>query len=393
MTASIKHSLGNTKNWFRYYWKTLAVALFLICVLSGCCIVYAAGPTSGKSSEVIKGLGILNGMMDSVFNTTRTDDIAKTLGVSISSDFQKAFIYGKTLTGLGSFIGTIHNGCVAIAVCVICITFFSSLMSIRAVDITEEMMIRKFLLFIFSLVLCAYSHLIVANICNIGTKLLYEVANNYASSVTESTEAEDAINDDDGIIAKVKLAIYYSCNTSKYSKQDVIDAGVSDFLDINSFEDNAATMNLWDKAGHIAKDIASPVGYFLSLLLPWVISLFTGFILYGTALGRAIEILLMCAFSPLVFMDMTSLEDFSHSSAFRWLKTVGAVAIQGIVILGVVIVGSALGTSMLLEIAGNGKEFMGNPLAVTGNLCILLFAEAGVVARSGQIARTVLSAS
>ena len=394
MTTSIKHSLGNTKNWIRYYWKAIVIALLACAILFGC-RAYALT----RKPNIFD----LDGWIDTIFNVTNAAEYGKLLSVSISSDFKDVYIYGKSTSGFGSYIGTIHNACVGIAVCVICITFFSSLMSMRMVDVTEEMIMRKMILFIASLVFVAYAHIIAANICNIGTSVLSAVSEKYNTEAstglfgTTSKDASDAVSDSGGAVAKLKDAVHMSINTTKYSKNDVISEGLDSYVDLDLFEEDPSNMFIITRIGHMIMDFGRMISYHVNLLLPAIVSLGSTVVVHFHAIGRALEILLMCAFSPLAFMDMTSLEDFSHSSAFRWLKTLGAVSLQGVIMLGVVIVGGALMSACILDIVNVHATDIDKLLLAPGanqlSLLTILFAEAGMVSRSGQIARSILSAS
>ena len=410
MAASIRHSLGNTKNWIRYYWKALVVAVLLVAAVSG--FVFARTPTDRPHGFVT------DIMMDSITYSIGMDSLLDKLHIEISDDFSAAKVYGIDIPNAGTFLCTIYNVCVGVAICFVCITFFTGLMNIRATELTEEMVYRKLILFVISILMCANAHKVASWICNLGTAITEKVAVNYTTTSTALDVVED-----------IKDAMYYSTHTATYFWDDVPDSAkpYANKADFETKVPEEGTLSwglqqlgtaiaggpigtmlvahdVWSSltghmdwkttVGHIFVNMGNTFSYVVELLFPFVISYVARIIIYFTVASRGIEMLLMCAFSPLMFMDSSSLEDFTHSSAWRFIKNMFAISIQGAIIIGIMIVGGAMMTSVLAQsVSATGfVDTMSDTGLSAVTLIIISLTEAGMCMRSGQIAKTIVSA-
>ena len=411
MTLSIRHSLGNTKNWFRYYWKALIVAVsLLVAAVTG--LVFAA--------DVHEVGGPLGMMMDSITNTTQMSDVVNRLAVTIDGGFQTVRIYGIEIQEASNFMVPIYNVCVGVAICFVCITFFTGLMNIRSTELTEEMVYRKLILFVISILMCANAYKVAGFICNLGSGITATVATSYQAD----NSGLDALKN-------LKAGMYYSIHTDKYFYEDIpeevrpyvneldfekrdggdVDSGgwesiLKFALRVNPLTGPAANavavvntvagnkMDWLTTVGHLFVNMSNMSQFTTQLMIPFIVSYISRLIIFFTIAGRGIEILLMCAFSPLMFMDASSLEDFTHSSAWRYLKSMFALSLQGAIIIGIMLVGNAMMAATLRDgiVTQGFFEATTQQGATAINLIVVVLTEAGMCMRSGQIARSIVQA-
>lgn len=125
------------------------------------------------------------------------------------------------------------------------------------------------------------------------------------------------------------------------------------------------------------------LGYVMQLFVPWIASLVISAGVKMAGVTRYIEVCIMAIMSPLLFCDISAAHaSFAQSQAFRGLKSMFALALQGaIVLVSLGVIDSITGI-----ILHNNGDFM--PYTLT--MIALMGAKLGVAAKSHQISRQLV---
>lgn len=159
-----------------------------------------------------------------------------------------------------------------------------------------EQVIKKLVFLIVGYTVIANSLVICSEIISLGTELTEEAV----GSINHTPLPNDTIMD-------LKRKIFDDCNTI------VSIPGVLDLTDVFT------TLNA--------------VGWLIQLLLPWIISLLCDLIIQVLCWSRAIEICIFIAIAPIMFIDLGTTRDLTHSSTARALKNLFSLSMQGALIM------------------------------------------------------------
>jgi hypothetical protein len=156
-------------------------------------------------------------------------------------------------------------------------------------------MIKKFMLLVIAAAVIDNSFVICCEIMNAGTALMRAVLD----IIRTSTETA-------GGTAAFREEVFNAC----WTNVKVIG------IDLSSLVSNILA-----------------VGFVITMLIPWIVSKICGIILNVLCWSRALEICIFAAISPIMFIDIGTTRDLTHSSTARALKNMLSLAMQGCMIL------------------------------------------------------------
>lgn len=123
------------------------------------------------------------------------------------------------------------------------------------------------------------------------------------------------------------------------------------------------------------------------MLIPWAATLLVRVAIYFLTYGRAIEIGVRAAFSPLGCADL--INGGANSNGFRYIKKMLAISVQGGIMLIVVIFACNLVNSMLMDTVSSINPL---DLVFIGKYLGCLMSMVGMMAASKTIANDVIGA-
>ena len=144
----------------------------------------------------------------------------------------------------------------------------------------------------------------------------------------------------------------------------------------------------FDAASNIFANWGVALTYVVQLFFPWLISVVAGWGVKIFAIARYLEVCIIAAVSPLLFCDVSNAHGgFTHSAAFRGMRQVLALAIQGIVILAGLKLCSAISADIIGPTTGIDSS---NFLDIGFAMVAVGLAKLGITAKSQQIARQLV---
>lgn len=341
---------GHKKQWDPPKWmypiiynKWKIMICLLIAVLL--CGLFSFGYAAANSDDEL-GMG-LNGMIDTIFEF---DDVTEWITVTSDynlQEFTNTMKYspmrdanGRIVT-VGGMVSDIYRLFQAMGLALLAIYwsigFFDMLVQSNN-QIIFEQMLKKFVLLIIGIAIVSNSKEIVSAILSIV----------------------------DSLTLRAKVVSLGSLN-------DVTDKLVNIIL----AEERGK--------GFLAKTFIE-LGYMVRLLIPYAGAIVANIGVKIFAMARYIEICVIAALSPVMFSDFSnSSGGFTHTNAFRALKTVIALALQGLVIvIGIMMCG------MIAGIMVSGNVTTDNFFSITLGLLSVQLARVGIAAKSQQISRQVV---
>lgn len=126
----------------------------------------------------------------------------------------------------------------------------------------------------------------------------------------------------------------------------------------------------------------SAMGWILQLIIPYLGTLLCDLIIRTLCWSRAIEICIFVTISPIMFIDLGTTRDLTHSSTARALKNLLSLAMQGALILLSLTVCNALMTGILGGV-GLGNDSFWKILLVT-------ILQVGTISKTQSVAKQAL---
>ena len=144
------------------------------------------------------------------------------------------------------------------------------------------------------------------------------------------------------------------------------------------------------KQSNMLGQIAVGIGYLVQLLLPWLVSLVAGLGLKWFAISRYLEICVLGATAPLMFSDISNSHGgFAHSGAFRGIKQIFAVCLQGLIILMCIFFCGLIMSSYVASYHATSASL--GEFSKTAYVCVAITAaQLGIAAKSQQISRQLV---
>lgn len=254
------------------------------------------------------------GMIDKIFGANRTEEYANLLSVTASGT---SFSIGgvDSLEGLSSVLSAVNELFKVIGWGLALIFWgysFAEMMMQSNGQLIVEQVIKKLLFLVICYFVIENSLEFCCEIVNAGTELTTATLESFTSIGMESS------------VAEYKEEVFNAC-----WKEET-------FMGIN-----------W---GFFSTTIAA-LGYVVQLFFPWLIALACDVIVKILCWSRAIEICILAAISPIMFMDLGSARELTHSSTARAIKNLIALAMQGALIL----ISLAICQSIMQSIVGNSE--------------------------------------
>ncbi len=360
---SIKHSLLNTRYWFRYYWKRLLILAFtLLTILSGIAFAdvdapsHVSGIENGTEKDAL--LKYAFGMVDEIAGPKIVSEAGKLL--SVSYDGSEIHVGPYSSVGAGLIMDTIFSVTEIIALIGLCVAFLSDLAVMKSSEVFEENVIRKLFLFTAGMLFIVYSMRICLWIANIGTGV--------ADIVIEKMTDPDSGAIVEGV-ENIKALMWEESHTNEM------------------IQDSGIHIAWYEKMGNGVADFGAKMGFILQLIFPYLAVQLAWVITSVVCFSRAIELFIISAFSPLAFMDSNVYDHFSYTPAWRFVKNILAISIQGAVIAGVLAIGSSFIGAVVNGSAASAGEFAQQSIQIV----MIVFAEVALVTRSQGIAKSVMS--
>ena len=362
MGVAIKHTLGNTGNFIRYYWKKIAIiAVIALTVITGMAF---ADPAAGvraieDGTKFDPMLKMVFGWVDAIAGPEIIEKAGDLL--SVYYDGTEIHVGPYSSAGAGAIIDAAFSISCALALVVLCISFFIDLAMTKVETVTEETVFRKLFMFIVGMILITSSLNLCLTIANVGTSvtnaIIDKMTNPGTGAVTSGLE-------------EIKQIMYAESHTTEMLKE-------------------AGTHVAWyEDLGNRAGDLGAKFGFVVQLIFPYLATKLAWVIISVVCFSRAIELFLMAGFAPLAFMDSNAIDNFTTSPGWRFVKNIIAISIQGAIIAGVLAIGSSFITSVVVGSAGTSMDAF---LEASIQIIMILFAEVSLVMRSQGIAKSVLA--
>ena len=202
----------------------------------------------------------------------------------------------------------------------------------------KEILIKRFLVLFLTIVCVANASPISQTICNIGSELVGKVGTYTAADTPVSfTIFSDDPTEFDQRVAQYEQEIENALQAelamlpAGFHPLDKlwlnIKFGVKKFLAPLSFE--------------MKYNLGDPLLVILSLFLPWIIKPILSALVSVAVLARGIEIVILCCFAPIPFA-LVGDGHFGSGAGARFLKNMGAIALQGAVMLAIMYICRAM---------------------------------------------------
>lgn len=333
------------KYWFQYHHKKIyIISALLISALALFMFRVWAEP---EDNILIK---TAIGMLESIADNSQYDTISNQLEVSVTDGGSS--IGGHEVEGLSEIVSSLNHSCQSIAIMVIVITFGVGLYNSAVTQTASlELYIKKILVLFACFILVIKAMDISFAICGLGNALSNKVATSSA-----------AVND----ISSFKATMLEAC--SKESDKDWFSKLVA-----------LCTNN-----------IITPLSFILVLFPPYIIQKITWILVKVICISRGIEVIVLCTLSPLACcMVHEGTNSFGNGSATRLFKNIGAVALQGAIIILImkVTAGLTIGTFDVVFDDGMTASALGDAAWTS---CFASIASCGLCMKSLSIAQRVL---
>ena len=356
------YSLGNSRNFIRYYRKRIIVVLVLsaFIILS---LAFADRPADWQDKP-----GFMNGITFSWLDDILSGGVAQEVAdqVQIHYDESGAIQIGSYhVPGISNVVHAANDMCKGIAVLFIIITFFLSLLSMRSMDQMDEEFTRRMIMMVLGFGLAYFSMPMSFTVANVGSELAHKIAD--AGNLAAEPDAL-------GAMGAVKGIIYDETHVEAYDHA----AGGVDYVGpidkIQTWGENAMTS----------------FGYMIQLFIPWLAMKAVRAVVFMVVWGRAFEIMALATFSPLAFMEVPDVHHVGRGPGMRFIKNMLALSISGAVIVFITLMANAIDIAILNQIiAGAGNGF-GTVMSGIMSMVVIGLAEVGMVTKSQQVARTVV---
>lgn len=292
--------IETARNYLLYYKDQMKLCLSFILIAMTFLVGSVAYCETEKTLADYEGqdLGAAKSVLDNIDNIcsgTNLAGIKELLHVeySANSEFK---IFGNTIS-IGSALNGIYKIFQSAGLYLVILFFAISLWEdFSFSQVAAEKLFKKAICFVFAIVLVAKGQEIVYSIANMGTVLVdkaFLIMNVETTNVT---------------MDHLKVQVIEKVNTSA-----------------------SASYELTKMVANIADHI-NALGINMSLALPGTFCKIVGVFLQFICISRFIEIVLMGLISPIAFADISK-GSIEHSSAFRLIKNVLALAISGAIIL------------------------------------------------------------
>ena len=391
------------KCFLRYYKNALIIAGILLAILAaaGIALTYAepeeepAGGLGPKKEAAFRD--IANNQWKSLFDMPEANDLT----VEFNSTSNELMMGGTAFNvgGLFSVSNTIKSFACALAALLWCISLGTAFINQSAY---AEILIKRFIVLVITIACITISFDLCTYICNVGVALVnrlnesvsHEVLTKPDDILSYLTEAEyqQTVKETEEDYKKMDEEYIIYDSDSLLEKTKTV---FSFFLDkiLSIIPHLSAKMSVW-----FSYHFGEPISVMVTLLLPWLVHWLAYVLILVSIYARGIEIVLMSLFAPIPFA-LVSDNQLGNGVGARFLKNMGALALQGAVMLVIMTVCTyfiaTLGKDFIDVV--NGSADMGKELAdhAGGVLQIVAISvvEAMLLLRSNSIAQKILGLS
>ncbi len=342
----MNRALRNSKYFFRYYYKQMILILFVIFSI----LMFRGYAFSQEQYDNSAGFERLAyDMIDEIAGTKTTEEISKSVEVTYTGD--SVSISGISVSGVAPVLKKINDISKALAITFLIVSFGISLINMRPNDTTEEEIFKRMIILSLGIILCTKALDVCMTLANIGSQVASRVS-----------EVAPVITGDNGfsITDSFKDVIYESSNKHEATG--------------------------FDRFFEVLGNVSASVYYCLQLVIPWIALKAAWVLMNVVCWGRAIEILVLAAFSPMAFADIIEPNNLGSSPGMRFIKNFFALSLSGALIITVVIICQAINTTML----GNTITGEQSVIGVVWKMVVIGFAQCAMALKANQVAKTAL---
>ena len=324
--------------------RIVLTGLFLMFLFCGISITCCMGPDAFGLRQKA------NSMANTVFEPFDTTELA------VSFDNANDITIGGVSYPIGTVVtplyGVIRSFGLSLTMLLWCISLGTAFLNGSAY---KEILIKRFLVLFLTIVCVANASPIAETICNIGSELVGKVGTYTAAETPASLTifSEDTTDFDQSVAGYEQeiedlLQAELSMLPAGFHPLDKlwinIKYGVKKFLAPLSFE--------------MKYNLGDPLLVILALFLPWVIKPILSALVTVAVLARGIEIVLLCCFAPIPFA-LVGDGHFGSGAGARFLKNMGAIALQGAVMLAIMYICRAMMTTAIAAVDTSSVSEMG----------------------------------
>lgn len=342
----LSHTMSNLLPFLKYYKIPIAIVVVLL-VLIIPHFVFATQDFPGASAT----FNIVCNEIQGMFDISTGDTVRNMVSVQFSDN---TLSVGGITVSTGDVITQINGIAQVLAKIILVITFCVSFVNMPSTS-DYTFVIKRFMALTIGMLLISMSMSICMGISDLGVQVINLISG-------DGTDISSSVS---GAIDQVEQTLY-DTTQAPYIHEDG-----------NSFT------NIWDSI----QRLTSPLSYMFQLALPWLISRVAYITIYMTCWARAVEIIILAAFSPMSFGDIMN-NQIGGNSGTRFIKNFGSLALSGAIILiisricGLIVLGII---SSSLD-GSSTESFLSSSLTIVG----ITLAQAGLIAKSQTIAKTIV---
>lgn len=159
--------------------------------------------------------------------------------------------------------------------------------------------------------------------------------------------------------------------------------GVNDFKEyvFNNCWTESKAEGFFDFSGILTT--LKAVGFIITLFIPWIVTVICDILVKVLCWSRAIEICVFAAISPIMFIDLGTTRDLTHSSTARALKNLMSLAMQG----ALIVISLTICQSIMEGILNDSSlEFMDK----IWNVTLISILQVGTISKTQSVAKQAL---
>ena len=268
--------------------------------------------------------------------------------------FPDVILGGYTLPTVSTVLGSVHESLTMFSLVLACIMFFVGLMSAALQQQAyEEVIFKRLVTLMVTIGMIAFSAMLVLNISNIGTGIMNMISNKLNS--------EEMLKNNEETMLNLETQICVQCYT--------------------------------DNGNHWYNDIFDPlitamclVGYNAMLVPAWLGSCVAFVVVSVICYGRAVEIYIMAAMSPLAICDISSGQGMGMTNTSRFIKNVCAISLQGAIIVLSMFICKSIQIGILADMNGTFSDFW----ATSWSLVVMCFVQIGLASKSLKVSKDII---
>ena len=359
-------AIKNTGAAIRYNRKLYMVLFAITVILFTGISVFAKAPKT-KPSDWKESPGHINNvtfsMINDIFTGDDTGEVAKQVQVTYDSTASNIKIGGQNIQNLGVVIKSVNDMCKGLALLFLIITFLLGLLSIRAREQMDEELLRRFIMFIFGMVCIFYAMTWCFTIANIGSQMAGKIAN-------VGTGIQNATNAD--IVTKIQSKIWDDTHIANYDHGGDGFTGGFDWFETQM------------------ENIGMSMSYMAELIFPWLLLKIARLVVSIVIWGRALEVMILAAFSPLGFAETPDVNNPVSGAGLHFIKNMVALSISGAIIVFSMLATNQIILNLFSNIVVGQSSTMKQITDSIFGMVVVSFARVALVTRSQQIARSIV---